>query len=124
MAYISKEEVASIRKELKKAFPKAKFSVRKCDNISVSVTVLKHDIDFSDKKSNHFQVNHYYIDETFNKEQAAFLNKIKEIILTAPTKVTGEEFFDESDIQSDYFHVSYYYDINIGTWEKPYVLSK
>jgi hypothetical protein len=36
----------------------------------------------------------------------------------------GPDFFDHSDIQSDYFHRSHYIDINIGSWDKPYALVK
>jgi hypothetical protein len=31
---------------------------------------------------------------------------------------------DRSDIQSDYFDVGWYVDINIGRWNKPYALVK
>ena len=130
MAYINKEEVAAIRKQLKKSFPKSKFSVRKCSSsLSVDVSVLKHDVDFSDKFSmingTYIQVYHNYIDSRrYNKEQIEFLLKIKEIILTAPSTVTGEPFHDNTDIMTDYFDVSYYYNITIGAWNKPYVFIK
>jgi hypothetical protein len=29
--------------------------------------------------------------------------------------------WDKSDIQSDYFNVGWYVDVNIGKWNKPYV---
>ena len=29
--------------------------------------------------------------------------------------------FDKSDIMTDYFHVGWYVDINVGKWDKPYV---
>ena len=78
MGYMTTEEVKSVRKVLKNTFPKSKFSVRKGDS-GVTVSVLKHDIDFSDKFDNddYIQVNYYYIDENFNNKQAKFLNKIE-----------------------------------------------
>ena len=30
--------------------------------------------------------------------------------------------FDNSDPQSDYFSVGWYTDINVGKWNKPYVM--
>jgi len=35
----------------------------------------------------------------------------------------GPDFFDESDAMTDYFHLSHYTDINVGTWNKPYALA-
>ena len=32
--------------------------------------------------------------------------------------------FDKSDLMTDYFHVGWYTDINVGKWDKPYVLEK
>jgi hypothetical protein len=30
--------------------------------------------------------------------------------------------WDKSDIQTDYFNVGWYIDVNIGKWNKPYTL--
>jgi hypothetical protein len=35
----------------------------------------------------------------------------------------GPDFFDHSDLMTDYFHRSHYTDIRIGTWDKPYALA-
>jgi hypothetical protein len=51
------------------------------------------------------------------------LKKVLKIIKTAPGKaVDGQEWFDDSDIMTDYFHTAFYIDLQIGTWEKPYEL--
>ena len=31
---------------------------------------------------------------------------------------------NRSDIQSDYFDVGWYVDVNVGSWDKPYILEK
>jgi len=31
--------------------------------------------------------------------------------------------YDRSDMQSDYFDVGFYIDINVGNWDKPYILT-
>jgi len=123
MAYMNAEEVSSVRKALKASFPKAKFAVRKTGS-GVDVSVLKHNIDFSDKlvRDGYTPVNHYWIDDHFNKEQAKFLTEVKNIILTAPATV-GCPYYDNSDIMTDYFDVAYYYSIEVGKWNKPYELS-
>jgi hypothetical protein len=36
----------------------------------------------------------------------------------------GNDWFDESDSMTDYFHTAFYTDINVGRWNKPYVHSK
>jgi hypothetical protein len=30
--------------------------------------------------------------------------------------------YDNSDIQSDYFSVGWYIDVNVGKWDKPYTV--
>lgn len=38
-------------------------------------------------------------------------------------RVLNQGNHDRSDIQSDYFDVGWYVDVNIGTWDKPYQLT-
>ena len=114
MAYISTADVAKIRQALKVEFPKCRFSVSKgSGSLSVNVSVMKSHIDFGvDNK----QVNHYWIADHYNKEQAAFLNKVHEIICTAPEN----KWFDKSDSMIDYFHTAFYIHMEIGKYNKPY----
>jgi len=53
-----------------------------------------------------------------------FSGVAKEFLVEMVDAMKGPEFFDHSDIQSDYFHLSHYIDINIGQWDKPYVFVK
>jgi len=32
--------------------------------------------------------------------------------------------WDKSDIQTDYFNVGWYVDVNIGKWNKPYIMEQ
>jgi len=32
----------------------------------------------------------------------------------------GKDFYDNTDIMTDYFDVSHYIDIDVGRWNKPY----
>lgn len=61
-------------------------------------------------------VNPYHYQNHFDGKALAFLSAIM------PVMNTGNH--DNSDIQSDYFDVGWYVDVNIGAWNKPYILTK
>ena len=63
------------------------------------------------------QVNVYWIQDHYD-------GVAREFLLKAYAALKGPDFFDESDAQVDYFHRSHYQDINIGRWNKPYVLTE
>ena len=127
MAYIKTEEVAQIRKELKEAFPQLKFGVRKHHHSSVDVTIKAGTVDFSDilDDNGYSQVNQYWLTEDRVGKHVKLFEKIIDIIKTAPAKVPGgRAWFDDSDSMTDYFHTAFYFSINVGAWNKPYVCSK
>lgn len=142
MAYISATDIASIRNELKAAFPNWKFGVRKgAGSLSVDVTVKQGDIDFvevycangvdvqeaeSTRKHRAIQINQYWINDHWGHDAAASdaLNTINEIMHNAPGRAGGRVYFDESDAMTDYFHTAFYTHLNIGAWNKPYALIK
>ena len=112
MPYISTSEVKVIREELKREFPQFKFSVVRRNHSSVNVSVMEGPIDFGDNKN----VNPYWIERHWNENQPAmnFLLKVKSIIGINQREVV----FD-----GDYGSVpNYYFNINIGKWDKPYKL--
>ena len=134
MAYISTEEVAAIRKELKAELPQYKFSVKKCHHSSVTVAFMKGPAweEFQsrdrytgemkdDAMDDHEQLNHVWAEDFYGEKNAAIIKKVEKIIKTAPATVQGgREWFDESDSMSDYFHTAFYMSIHIGAWDKPY----
>ena len=129
MAYITAADVAAIRKELKEAFPKWKFSARKgSGSLSVDVTILKGTVDFSEGFKNsyngkkHCQVNQYWIDSHWTSLEArAALNKINEIMHNAPGRADVlRKFYDRSDAMTDYFDTAFYTHLSIGAWDKDY----
>jgi hypothetical protein len=124
MAYISADDVKAIRTELKQAFPTWKFAVRKgSGSLSVDVTILQGTARFDGNTNS--QVNPYWIEQHWKDEQdRAVLTKINEIMHNAPGRAGGKVYFDESDIQSDYFHTAFYTHLSIGQWDKPYALVK
>jgi len=122
MAYIGKEDVAAIRKELKERFPGWKFSVKKgSGSLSVDVTILQGKAKFEGK--DYAQVNQYWINDHWkDAEDAAVLNMINEIMHNAPGRAGGKVFFDHSDAMTDYFHTAFYTHLSIGSWDKKYQL--
>jgi hypothetical protein len=65
----------------------------------------------------YMQVNTYHVDSHFS-------GKAKKFLAEVIAAMKGPKFFDHSDSMTDYFHVSHYIDINLGKWNKPYVLEK
>ena len=128
MAYISAQDVAAIRKELKEAFPKFKFSVRKeSGSLAVAVTIQKATFAFDEQFKTSYngkryaQVNNYWIDSHFaDMEERAFIKRVDEIMHNAPGRAGGKVYFDESDAMTDYFHTAFYTHLQIGQWDKEY----
>ena len=60
--------------------------------------------------------------KTWSKLKDHF-NDIKDICHTAPAKAEGgRAYYDNSDAMIDYFDTAFYVHINVGKWNKPYVL--
>ena len=122
MAYISAEDVKAIRQELKAAFPKWKFSVRKgSGSLSVDVNILQGTAAFEGK--DYQQVNQYWIkDHWQDEDDQKVLLQINEIMHNAPgRRDPSRAYFDESDAMTDYFHTAFYTHLSIGQWDKRYV---
>jgi hypothetical protein len=69
------------------------------------------------RKTQSLDVNTYWAHEHFS-------GKAREVLVKLIAAMKGPDFFDETDAQIDYFHVSHYIDINIGKYDKPYILEK
>lgn len=120
MAYITAEDVKAIRTELKAAFPKWKFGVRKgAGSLSVDVTIKQGTAAFEGKT--YQQINQYYIPQHWQDlEDQAVLTRINEIMHNAPGRAGGRVYFDHSDAMTDYFHTAFYTHLQIGSWDQPY----
>ena len=135
MAYISTDDVKHIRNELKKELPQYKFSVVRDHHSSVTISLMKgpafNDYEYFDRYNNvtktanlsdgeHHQINQYHLEDFYGKENAEILSKIDTISRTAPAKNGGKVWYNDSDIQTDYFDIAYYIHINVGKWNKQY----
>lgn len=65
----------------------------------------------------HIDVNPYHYQSHFDGKALAFLSAVMPAMY-------GPDYYDRSDIQSDYFDCSHYIDVNVGSWNKPYLLTK
>ena len=141
MAYMSqemkKELAPAIKAVLKKYNVKGSISVD--HHSSLVVTVKEGVLDFigqanADNKEvaerrgqrfyevkDNYQANPYYAHESGNKKIGSFF---KELVAAMNGKGSKVSNHDNSDIMTDYFDVGWYVNINVGKWDKPYVLVK
>jgi hypothetical protein len=66
------------------------------------------------KTRTYMQVSHHWTDN-FDGKAKEFLDKAFAIMF--------EGNHDNSDIMTDYFDIGWYCDINIGKWDKPYIVT-
>ena len=69
------------------------------------------------RKRYELDINPYWFQEHYSGESLAFLSEIIPAMKAA-------DYYDNSDAQIDYFDTAYYYDINVGSWNKSYTLTK
>mgnify|MGYP000580845707 CR=1 FL=1 len=124
MAYVSqemkKELAPQIKAVLKKYGMKGSIAVRHHMSLVVNIKSGKLDIlgalGASEYERDYVQVNPYWIEENYdNPKVVAFLTELKEAM-------EGPNFFCHDDSMTDYFHRSHYIDINVGQFNKPYIL--
>ncbi len=118
MPYITKEQVKEKRNLLKKALPEYKLSVR-CEHYSViDVSIMSGPVDLlPNDTEKHKQVNHFHIDSNYKDlpETKRVLNIINDI--------AGNGNYIES-VDGDYGSIpSFYVHINIGKWDREYVIN-
>ena len=70
---------------------------------------------FSSVDGTDSQVNNYWIDKHYEGTEQEFLNELNAAMMLGN--------HNNSDIMTDYFDVGWYVDINIGKWNKPYVVT-
>jgi len=124
MAYVSqemkKELAPAIKAVLKKYGMKGSLAVQNHMSLVCNIKSGKLDIlgalGASEYERDYVQVNPYWIEENYDDaEVVAFLSELKEAM-------EGPNFFCHDDSMTDYFHRSHYIDINVGQFNKPYIL--
>jgi len=121
MAYVSQELKSKLAPKIKAICKKygvnVSLAVRNHSTLVLNVKSGKIDFiqdygDSDDARKFGIQVNPYWYRDHFTGKSKAFLSEV------IPAMNDGN--WDESDIQTDYFNVGWYIDVNIGKWNKPY----
>jgi hypothetical protein len=127
MAYMNQEKKAKIAAALKQVVPagwKYSLRVRNHSTIVMTVSAAPFNLIAAFKASQYFDpatasytdVNPYHYRDHLEDECVAdVFEKIFECL--------NIDNFDNSDIQTDYFHVGHYADLRIGAWDKPFVVT-
>jgi len=137
MAYVSQEMKAKLAPAIKAICKKygVKDSLAVRHHSSLVLNIKQGDIDFlgnynevcgAKPRPEHlpFQPATNSIDVNTHWYHEHFSGTAKEFLAEMIDAMKGPDFFDHSDIQTDYFHRSHYIDINIGKWNQPYALVK
>ncbi len=115
MPYITTAEVKEKRNRIKKEFPEFRFSILCRHYLCIDISILSGPLDM---KTEHAQINTFYIDEHYKQEPA--IRKVLGRINNIADENNGVEVED-----SDYGTVpNFYVHISIGQWDKPYKVIK
>ena len=87
----------------------------KTDADKVAANKMSPDTIAHIRKNQSLDVNTYWAHEHYSGKARQFLTEMI-------SAMKGPDFFDHTDAQTDYFHCSHYIDINIGKWDKPYIV--
>lgn len=120
MAFVTKELKAKIAASLKTVVPAGwKYSLAVVgDKTTISMTISSAPVDLiNERKHNvadgYFSINHYRPEFDYTGET---LEIIKSII-----SVLNLDNYNNSDVQSDYFDVGHYVELNVGKWNKHFI---
>lgn len=137
MAYMSQEKKAKIAPKIKAILAKYKvkgsLSVR--SQLTLCLNIKSGSIDFIANSNkvcgNDFyqvasgfkpttrgydQVNPYHFENHYDGVALEFMREVF-------AAMKSEDWYDNSDAQTDYFDTAYYVDVNIGYWNKDYILT-
>jgi hypothetical protein len=136
MAYVNQEMkskiAAAVKPILAKYGVKGSLSVR--NHMAIVLTLKSGKIDFIGNSNRVCGNSHYQVSRVFTPNTSGYdtVNKYwyqdhydgaaKEFIAEAITALQSAGWYDRSDAMTDYFDTAYYIDINIGRWDKPYVV--
>jgi endo-1,4-beta-D-glucanase Y len=128
MAYMNQERKAKIATALKPILAKYKMKgTLRTRQHAITLTLRSGPVDFIQdlqtfpgardknelRKDYHLNINQYHYKTNYEGVSAQFIDE-------ANTAMMAADYYDNSDIMTDYFSTAYYYDITVGTWEKPY----
>jgi len=138
MAYMNQERKAKIAQALapvlKKYGIKGSLSVR--NHLAICLTLKSGPIDFIANSNRVCGNSHYQVSNGFRPNTSGYCDvnpywfqdhydgDAKAFLAEAIDALKAADYYDRSDAQIDYFDTAYYFDINIGKWNKPYVVTE
>ena len=137
MAYMNQERKQKIAQALKPVLAKYKvkgtLSVR--NHMAICLTLKSGPIDFIANSNRVCGNNHYQVSRGFRVNDTGYdqVNPYwfqdhydgvaKAFLADAFKALKAADYYDRSDAMTDYFDTAYYFDINIGKWNKPYIVT-
>ena len=137
MAYMNQEKKATISAQVKPIFKKygVKGSLAVRHHSTIVVNIKSGPLDFignynqlqikrRDMGRDAHILTQEYLDVNPYWYQEHFTGMCKEFFEELFKAVKSADWYNNSDAMIDYFDTAYYFDINVGQWNKPYQLIK
>jgi len=128
------EITKTIQAELKEKFPECKFSVTTKHGLEIAVALMAapaspfaslNTVNGYEHSGKYAQLNHYHIKQDWAGNWISngyYLTEQAVEMLNAVIEIGNRENWDNSDLMTDYFDVNYYFHLNIGKWDKPFIV--
>jgi len=114
MAYISTEQVKSIRDQIKSAYPRYKWSVSRRHHSTVVIVLQESDLPIEGYQD----INQYWFktSEKLDDKTKAVFTRVLDICNSV------ERCYDRNagDVGADYGDSTYFIDMDIGKWDRPH----
>lgn len=120
MAYMNQERKAKIAQGIKPILKKygMKATLAVHNHTSIVLNIKSGPIDFGrgHMDSGYTQINPYHYQSQHTGKALEFLSEIMTVL--------NNGNWDNSDIMTDFFDTGWYVHVNVGRWDKPYILTK
>ena len=119
-----------VREQLKREFPKCKFSVTiqqysGGQSLHVSLMSAPFEVFKITPEREYAQLNEYQLRSDYEREQGisngTHLTEEGWSVLARVSEISNKDNWNHSDSSIDYFDVNYYFHLNVGKWNKPFV---
>jgi len=133
MAYMNQSKKSEIKKNLDLICKPLgiKYSLKVRSHMTIAMTIKSAPVDFitnynetaktSYQSTGWARVADRYIQVNPYHYQNNFTGKALEVITKIMAALKSAGWYDNSDAQTDYFDTAYYTDLDIGSWDKPYI---
>jgi len=114
-----KEQTKILREGIKAMYPECKWSVSfetysGGGSIHIALVEAPFKVFINDNDGGYIQCNQYYL-----PEDKRITEKAKEVLIKVNDFINSYRY-DDSDGMIDYFDTNFYYNLNIGKWDKPF----